>query len=178
MPVLTTAKGRHEVFCNEYIVDLNGTQAAIRTGYAAKSAKVTASRLLTNAAVQARIEELKAARIERTQFDADWVLQRLAEELTADFADLYTETGQLRPIREWPLIWRQGLVGGMEVISAGDDLPVEIQKIKVSDRTPRLKMLGEHIKVQAFKQQIGLEDTTETHEQWLQKQLEKRTATG
>lgn len=71
------ANVRHEQFCREYLIDLNGTQAAIRAGYAAKSAKVTAARLLTNANVAARIAELRAARTARTEVDADYVVANL-----------------------------------------------------------------------------------------------------
>ena len=68
---------RQELFCLEYLKDLNGAQAAIRAGYAEAAAKEQASRLLTNANVAARVHELLQARMERVQVDADWVLRRL-----------------------------------------------------------------------------------------------------
>ena len=46
-------------FVEEYLIDLNGTQAATRAGYAPESAHVTASRLLKNANVAAEIERLQ-----------------------------------------------------------------------------------------------------------------------
>jgi len=46
-------------FVQEYLIDLNGTQAAIRAGYAPESAHVTASRLLKNANVAAEVERLQ-----------------------------------------------------------------------------------------------------------------------
>lgn len=65
-------------FCEEFIVDLNGTQAAIRAGYSAKTAHVQASRLLTNAKVQEKIAELQQLRSKRTAITADMVLNELA----------------------------------------------------------------------------------------------------
>jgi phage terminase small subunit len=50
---------RAKRFCQEYMNDSNGTQAAIRAGYSAKSAHVSASRLLCRDKVKARIAELR-----------------------------------------------------------------------------------------------------------------------
>lgn len=49
---------KQENFCLEYVKDFNGAQAAIRAEYAKGSARVTASKLLTNANIQERIKEL------------------------------------------------------------------------------------------------------------------------
>ena len=52
---MSRRNSRHETFCREYIIDLNGTRAAIAAGYAKKGAHVTASRMLSNPKVQARL---------------------------------------------------------------------------------------------------------------------------
>jgi hypothetical protein len=52
---------RHEKFCHEYIKDMNATQAAIRTGYSEKTAKMQGSRLMTNDDIKARVAELREA---------------------------------------------------------------------------------------------------------------------
>lgn len=65
-------------FCEEYIVDLNGTQAAIRAGYSAATANEQAARLLANVSVQDYIRELQEARSKRTEITADRVLRELA----------------------------------------------------------------------------------------------------
>ncbi len=62
---------------DEYLVDLNGTQAAIRAGYSVKAAHVTGSRLLTNAKVAAAISAAKQERSEETKIDAEYVLRKL-----------------------------------------------------------------------------------------------------
>ena len=64
-------------FVEEYLVDLNAKQAAIRAGYSAKSAHVEGSRLLTNAKVAATIAAAKQERAEATKIDAEYVLRRL-----------------------------------------------------------------------------------------------------
>lgn len=68
---------KQEKFCIEYLVDLNGTQAAIRAGYSKRSATVTAARMLTKANIQEKIRELKDAQEKRTLVTADFVITGL-----------------------------------------------------------------------------------------------------
>ena len=149
---------RQQLFVLEYLKDMNGKQAAIRAGYSEKTAESQASRLLTNVKVGAAIREGQAERTERTKIDADWVLSRLAAEADADIADLYYPegatndqgdniAGHLKPVYEWPKIWRQGLVQGIEPSQYG-------MKVKVNDRVKRLELIGKHIGVQAFKEKV------------------------
>lgn len=65
---------KQEQFCREFMVDLNGTQAAIRAGYSAKTAQEQASRLLSNVMVAERISELKQDRAEKVARTAQDVL--------------------------------------------------------------------------------------------------------
>lgn len=149
-------------FCEEYLIDLNATQAAIRAGYSEDTAGSIGCENLTKPEIQARVAELQAERAAATRIDAAWLLSRLAEEAKADQADLYNEDGSLKPIREWPLIWRQGLVAGMEVdetyVGTGDERKViaRTRKVKISDRVKRLELIGRHIGVGAFKDVINL----------------------
>ena len=66
---------RQIIFVEEYLIDLNATKAAIRAGYAERSATVTASKLLTKANIQAAIQIAQLARSERTQITVDKVLE-------------------------------------------------------------------------------------------------------
>lgn len=68
---------KQQAFCEEYLIDLNATQAAIRAGYSEKGAHVQGAQLLRNPKVGARIGELQAARSERTGVTADRVLAEL-----------------------------------------------------------------------------------------------------
>ncbi len=139
-------------FVEEYLVDLNATQAAIRAGYSKKTARAVGSENLTKPDIQAAVAEAQQARSERTKIDADWVLARLADEADADLADLYDENGGLKPITEWPLVWRQGLVAGLNVdeeFKDGEKLG-QVTKIKLSDRIKRVELIGKHVDVQAF----------------------------
>lgn len=66
-------------FCEEYLLDLNATQAAKRAGYAAASANRQGSRLLTYDGIRARIAALMDARSQRTLVNADFVIGGLLE---------------------------------------------------------------------------------------------------
>lgn len=68
-----------ERFCQEYLKDLNGTQAAIRAGYSAHTSNEQAARLLAKVSVKARVQELMAQRQVRTQLTADKVLKDIED---------------------------------------------------------------------------------------------------
>jgi phage terminase small subunit len=150
-------------FAEEYVKDLNATQAAIRAGYSEATAESQGSRLLSHVKVQAEIIRLKAQRSERTGIDAAWLLNRLADEAEADVADLYDGDGNLKPVQQWPAIWRKGLVGGLDVEQLFEDSGERrktvgtIVKIKLSDRVKRLELIGKHIGVQAFREKVEID---------------------
>jgi phage terminase small subunit len=84
---------KHEVFAREYCVDLNATKAAIRAGYSENTAKQQGSRLLTNADIRARIDELQGKRAEKLSLDAEWVLEKLVEVTQMSM--------QSKPVEKW-----------------------------------------------------------------------------
>src|ERR1700751_1632756 len=81
---------RRSRFVEEYILDLNGKQAAIRAGYSPKTAEVQASRLLRNVKVQVALEDAIQARSRRTQITADSVVTELAKLAFSNIFDLVT----------------------------------------------------------------------------------------
>ncbi len=74
--VLTAKQTR---FIDEYLVDANGTQAAIRAGYGATGARVAAHRLLTNVAISSAIEARQRVDAARLSVDRNRVLTGLLE---------------------------------------------------------------------------------------------------
>lgn len=150
MSDLTAKQAR---FVQEYLIDLNATQAAIRAGYSTKTARSVGAENLTKPDVQQAIADAQYKRATKTEINAAFILKRLADEATADIADLYDEHGAIKPIKEWPLIWRQGLVSSVKVAEEGDG--VVVREIKLSDRIKRLELLGKHISVNAFREQVG-----------------------
>lgn len=147
-------------FVEEYLVDLNATQAAARAGYSEKTAKQQGGQLLARAEVAEAISAAQAERTKRTKIDADWVLQRLAEAVDADLNDIHDENQNLKPISEWPPIWRKGLISGIEVEELFDGRGEDrehigrLRKVKKADWTKLIELLGKHVGVQAFRERL------------------------
>lgn len=74
-------------FCDEYLIDCNATQAAIRAGYSPKTAKVTGAKMLTNANLKAYIDE----QLERIHNEKTADAQEVLEYLTAVMRGEHTE---------------------------------------------------------------------------------------
>lgn len=166
---------KQRLFVKEFMRDLNGTQAAIRTGYSAKTANEQAARLLANVSVRAAIEKRLEARSKKLEISADWVLKRLVKEAQADLAELFDDEGGVKNIHDWPMEWRQGLVAGIEVEEKYEDVeePDEMEpqghggalrrpakrkvamgrvtKLKLADRHKKLEAIGRHVNVNAWK---------------------------
>ncbi|WP_459175746.1 terminase small subunit [Ewingella americana] len=150
--------GKQEMFCREYLIDLNATQAAIRAGYSENTARKIGSENLTKPDVQNRIAELKAHRNEQVNIDAAYVLRRLVEIDQMDVLDILKEDGGLKAISEWPKVWRTTL-SGFDInttITNFDETTIEniLKKVKWPDKVKNLELLGKHISVMAFKEQV------------------------
>lgn len=70
---------KQKLFCQEYMKDLNGAQAAIRAGYSAKTARSIANELLTKPDIQAYIQELQEGIRKRNQITIDEIMSDLIE---------------------------------------------------------------------------------------------------
>lgn len=151
-----------ELFAREYIVDFNGTQAAIRAGYSAKSAQMQSSRLLSTDIIQDLIKELMSSRIERVNIDSEYVLRRLVEIDQMDVLDILTEDMSIKPVSQWPATWRR-YISGFDVANmfegGGDEREMVgiLKKIKWPDKVKNLELLGKHVDVQAFKDKLETE---------------------
>ena len=90
---------KHERFCQEYIIDLNGAKAAERSGYSKKTARTQANQLLTKLDISKRVAELKKERSERTEITQDMVIRELAicgfSDLK-DYIEVIEDTGVIR----------------------------------------------------------------------------------
>ncbi|MDI2595010.1 terminase small subunit [Pseudomonas sp. 681] len=156
-----TAKQRQ--FVVEYLIDLNATQAAIRAGYSARGAKDQAWQLMQRPEITGAIELAKEERSKRVQVDADYVLQRLTDIDQMDFIDILEDDMSFKPVRQWPKIWRQYLSGFdiaemFEGAGKDRDMVGVLKKIKWPDKVKNLELLGKHVSVNAFRDQIGLGD--------------------
>ena len=70
---------KQQQFVDEYLIDLNATQAAIRAGYSSRTARAIASENLAKPHIQDAIAKAKMERSEATRIDAEWVLKQAVE---------------------------------------------------------------------------------------------------
>lgn len=127
-------------FVAEYLVDLNGTQAAIRAGYAEASADVHACRLLGNDKVKAEITEAMQKRSERTEITQDRVLNELAAlgfYDIADYAQIEYGRAVLKDTSDIPKEKRPAIVSIKEGANG--------LEIRLADKLRALEMIGKHL---------------------------------
>lgn len=143
---------KHELFCLEYLKDLNASQAAVRAGYGTKYAKQTAYKLLKRDDIRQRITQLKEERIRAARIDANYVLKRLLTIDRLNVRDLLDENGDLKDVQEWTEDWQTSIQALDIQVSTTGGVRTLTKKVKLPDRLRNLEMLGKHIDVSAFKE--------------------------
>lgn len=133
---------KQQAFVQEYLIDLNATQAAIRAGYAERTAYSQGQRLLKHVEIQAAIQKAQLAREKRTEVTADQVIKQLAKIAFHDIRDV--------------VIWGEG---GHIRIKAADEIDGTVLqeisesvtdsgntcRVKLNDRMKALELLGRHM---------------------------------
>jgi len=131
---------RQRRFAEEYIKDLNATQAAIRAGYAEKTAESQGSRLLSHVKVSAYVRKLQAEQSERLAIDADYILTQA--------------------IRVYDRCMEE--VQPMTVLN-GEVIPDEngnvVCKFNAAAALKALELAGKHVNVQAFNEKHSVDHT-------------------
>ena len=136
---------KQKQFCEEYIIDLNARQAAIRAGYSEKTAEVQASRLLTKAKVQEYISLLKGKRQERTEVTQDMVVMELAKIAFINADDFYDNDGSIKSLNDLDSKTRGALKSyQVKTVKIGDDYE-EVAVHQSHDKIKALELLGKHL---------------------------------
>lgn len=142
-------------FIEEYLIDLNATQAAIRAGYSVKTADQQASRMLTNVKVQQAIAEKMAERSRRTGINQDRVLTELAKIAFVNADDVIN--AEDATTKEEASRDDLAAIQSIKVKKFGED-GVE-REIKLADKLKALEMLGRHLGMWNDKLQVsGMEE--------------------
>lgn len=123
-------------FVDEYLIDLNGTQAAIRAGYSAKTAEQQATRLLRNAQISAAVDAGKAERSEKVGVTAKYVLENLQEvvERCMQRAPVLGPFGAQAVDDEGRAVWKfdaKGSIGALELL--GKHLGLFVDRVKLEN---------------------------------------------
>ncbi|MED0538493.1 terminase small subunit [Escherichia marmotae] len=154
-----------EAYCQSYIkTPENQTQAAINAGFSPNTAAVKASVMMRDERIQKRIAELMEERNKRMRVSADYVLMRLVEIDQMDVIDILNDDMSIKPVSEWPKVWRQYLTG-FELADMfegrGDEKELVgiLKKIKWPDKVKNLELIGKHVDVNAFKERLEVSGT-------------------
>lgn len=163
---------KQQQFVNEYMIDLNATQAYKRAGYSAKSeavAGVEGHKLLKNPKISDAIEEAMKKREKRTEITADRVLEQLAKVAFSDMKD-FMEWKTVQQITDYKTVWNDEtrereenvpVVSMFTRVNIKDSAEVDgtlVQEIsetnkggsithtmKLNDRMKALELLGKHL---------------------------------
>ncbi len=144
---------RQRRFGREYVIDQNGTQAAIRAGYSPKTATAMASRLLTNVKVRAYIAELTAPAVEAVKLSVERVLREMTRLAFYDMTAVLEVTDgkiTMRDPASLPEDLRRAIVG---IKPVGDEHQYEC---KFADKQKALDSLARHL--QMFKDMVIVEN--------------------
>ena len=146
--VLKMAKAltaKQQVFVQEYLVDLNATQAAIRAGYSKRTAEWIGPQLLGKTHVSEAVQKAMAKREERTEITQDRVLKEYAKLAFLDPRRFYDDDGQLLQVHELPEDVAAAL-SSMEVVTErAGELELAVRKIKFSDKKAALDSIARHL---------------------------------
>lgn len=155
-----------EAYCQSYIkTPENQSQAAIDAGFSPNTAAVKASVMMRDERIQKRIAELMEERNKRMRVSADYVLMRLVEIDQMDVIDILDDEGGLKPISQWPKVWRTSIsavdINRIRMAMKDDEEDIEstLQKIKWPDKVKNLELIGKHVDVNAFKERLEVSGT-------------------
>lgn len=137
-------QSKRDVFVEEYLIDLNATQAAIRAGYSVKTANEQGARLLANVSVQTKIAKAMAERSKRTGINQDRVVLELARIAFVNPQNLIdTKDASVRPdATEDDLACIQSVK--VKAMDGEKGSSIE-REVKLNDKMKALELLGKHL---------------------------------
>jgi phage terminase small subunit len=155
-------------FIAEYLKDLNATQAAIRAGYSAKTARQQGAENLSKPDIAAAVADAVKRRSERVEVTVDDVLRELLTFARTDIRKAFDAHGNLLPVHQMPEEVARAISGieNEEMFDwegTGEERAKvhtgTVRKVKFWDKTKGLELLGKHLKMFTDKLEVGADDT-------------------
>lgn len=130
-------------FVEEYLIDLNGTQAAIRAGYSVKTAQEQSSRLLSNVMVQQAIAKAMAERSKRTGVNQDRVVLELAKIAFVKMTDIVDDHGRIKGTATDDDL---ACIESIKYKESDNEFGGSIEReVKIGSKLKALELLGKHL---------------------------------
>lgn len=134
---------KQQRFVDEYLIDLNATQAAIRAGYSVKTANEKGSQLLSNERIQKRISIAMAERSKRTGVNQDRVVLELAKIAFVKMTDIVDSNGK---IKENATDDDLSCIESVKYKHSDTDTGYSIEReVKIGSKLKALELLGKHL---------------------------------
>jgi len=134
---------KQQRFVEEYLIDLNATQAAIRAGYSAKTADQQGSRMLANVKVQQAVSEAMAKRSKRTGVNQDRVVLELARIAFVKMTDIVDDEGRIKQDANDDDL---ACIESVKYKSSESDTgSSEEREVKIGSKLKALELLGKHL---------------------------------
>ena len=163
---------KQKLFIDEYLIDLNATQAAIRAGYSPNNADKIGSELLGKTRVSDAIKTAMAERSKRIGVNADRVVQELAKIAFVNATKVIDPKTAM--VREDALPEDTAAIQSVKVKTFGED-GLE-REIKMADKLKALELLGRHLGM--FKDKMELSGGLDTEKTKLDDLLEQMRGGG
>jgi phage terminase small subunit len=128
-------------FCEEYLIDMNGAQAAIRAGYAQKNADVQAAQILSLTKVRQYLQKLKNEQSKRTGITADLVLKELAAVGFSKITDVLNIDDEDIPLKR---NISNKAKSAIQAISSSRKMGERTISVKMHNKIGALEKLGTH----------------------------------
>ena len=146
---------KQQRFVDEYLIDLNATQAAIRAGYSAKTADQQGSRLLANVKVKQAVAEKQAQRSKRTGVNQDRVVLELAKVAFAKMTDIVDSKGR---IKEDASPDDLACIESIKYKESDNEYGGSVEReVKIASKLKALELLGKHLGMWSDKFNVTVE---------------------
>lgn len=134
---------KQQRFVDEYLIDLNATQAAIRAGYSVRTANEQGSQNLAKLSIQQAIAEQMAERSKRTGVNQDRVMLELAKLAFVKMTDVVNSNGEIKAEASADdLSCIESIKCKRSESKSGSSVEREV---KISSKTKALELLGKHL---------------------------------
>jgi phage terminase small subunit len=147
-------------FCDEYLIDLNATQAAIRAGYSKKTAYAIGEENLRKPEIVAEIQVCMKRLSERTEISQEKVLNELAKIGFFDIRKLLDTQGNPIPLHELD-DHTAAAIAGLDILEEYDGTGKDrifvgyVKKYKIADKRAALVDIGKHIGMFVERKEVG-----------------------
>lgn len=148
---------KQDRFCQEYMIDFNGTQAAIRAGYSKKTANEQAAQLLAKLSIKTRVKELQDELAKKTSLTAQMVIDELRKVGFANIKDYLDDSNDVKSLLSIDE-QKAAAVSSIKITEQQyGETTTRSTSFKLHDKISALEKLGRHLGIfEADNAQTGL----------------------